>query len=161
LKQESVTFLELLTRLGWPFNKLRGLPVCVSTVLKLQLGIAALDFPWLLREVRFSFLLIMSWIPSISHLVLLSSLMKLSKVQQKPGMVAHTFNPSTWRTEAGGFLSSRPAWSTKGVPGQPGIYRETLSQKQNKTKQNKTKQNKTKQNKTKQKKQKQNKHTHT
>jgi hypothetical protein len=31
------------------------------------------------------------------------------------------------------------------VPGQPGLHRETLSQKQNKTKQNKTKQNKTKQ----------------
>jgi hypothetical protein len=30
-----------------------------------------------------------------------------------PGMVAHTFNPSTWEAEAGGFLSSRPAWSTK------------------------------------------------
>jgi hypothetical protein len=28
-------------------------------------------------------------------------------------VVAHTFNPSTWETEAGGFLSSRPAWSTK------------------------------------------------
>jgi hypothetical protein len=25
-------------------------------------------------------------------------------------VVAHAFNPSTW--EAGGFLSSRPAWST-------------------------------------------------
>jgi flagellar biosynthesis/type III secretory pathway protein FliH len=35
--------------------------------------------------------------------------------------------------------SSRPAWSTKGVPGQPGLHRETLSRK-NKTKQNKTKQ---------------------
>jgi hypothetical protein len=42
--------------------------------------------------------------------------------------VAHTFNPSTWEAEAGGFLSSRPAWSTKWVPGQPGLYRETLSQ---------------------------------
>jgi hypothetical protein len=30
-----------------------------------------------------------------------------------PGMVAHTFNPSTWEAEAGGFLSSRPAWSTE------------------------------------------------
>jgi hypothetical protein len=29
-----------------------------------------------------------------------------------PGMVAHAFNPSTWEAEAGGFLSSRPAWST-------------------------------------------------
>ena len=26
-------------------------------------------------------------------------------------VVAHTFNPSTWESEAGGFLSSRPAWS--------------------------------------------------
>jgi hypothetical protein len=29
--------------------------------------------------------------------------------------VVHTFNPSTWEAEAGGFLSSRPAWSTKWV----------------------------------------------
>jgi hypothetical protein len=33
----------------------------------------------------------------------------------KPGVVAHTFNPSTWEAEAeaGRFLSSRPVWSTK------------------------------------------------
>ena len=42
-------------------------------------------------------------------------------------MVAHAFNLSTWEAEAGGFLSSRPAWFTKWVPGQPGIHRETLS----------------------------------
>jgi hypothetical protein len=30
-----------------------------------------------------------------------------------PGVVAHAFNPSTWEAEAGGFLSSRPAWSTE------------------------------------------------
>jgi hypothetical protein len=30
-----------------------------------------------------------------------------------PGVVAHTFNPCTWEAEARGFLSSRPAWSTK------------------------------------------------
>jgi hypothetical protein len=35
----------------------------------------------------------------------------------------------------GGFLSSRPTWSTELVPGQPRLHRETLSQKQNKTKQ--------------------------
>jgi hypothetical protein len=29
------------------------------------------------------------------------------------GVVAHTFNPSTREAEAGGFLSSRPAWSTE------------------------------------------------
>ncbi|GAB1298240.1 Myb-related protein B [Apodemus speciosus] len=31
---------------------------------------------------------------------------------QKCCVVAHAFNPSTWEAEAGGFLSSRPAWST-------------------------------------------------
>jgi hypothetical protein len=36
--------------------------------------------------------------------------------------------------EAGGFLTLRPAWSTKWVPGQPGLYRETLSQKTKKKK---------------------------
>jgi hypothetical protein len=49
-------------------------------------------------------------------------------------VVAHIFNPSTWEAEAGGFLNLRPAWPTEWVPGQPGLYRETLSWKQNKTK---------------------------
>jgi hypothetical protein len=53
-------------------------------------------------------------------------------------VVVHAFNPSTWETEAGGFLNSRPARSTKWVPGQPGLYRETLSRK-TKTKKQKTK----------------------
>jgi hypothetical protein len=44
-------------------------------------------------------------------------------------VVAHTLNPSTWEAEAGGSLSSRPAWSTEWVPGQPGLHRETLSWK--------------------------------
>jgi hypothetical protein len=30
-----------------------------------------------------------------------------------PGVVAYAFNPSIWEAEAGGFLSSRPAWSTE------------------------------------------------
>jgi hypothetical protein len=29
------------------------------------------------------------------------------KIRDKPGVVAHTFNPSTWEVEAGGFLSLR------------------------------------------------------
>jgi hypothetical protein len=70
-------------------------------------------------------------------------------------VVAHTFDCHTWEAEAeveaGRFLSPRPAWSTKGVPGQPGLYRETLSRKKQKTK---TKKKKTK-TKNKQKKQKQ------
>jgi hypothetical protein len=50
-------------------------------------------------------------------------------------VVVHTFNPSTWEAEAGGFLSSRTARA---------IQRNSVSK--NKTKQNKTKtQNKTKQ----------------
>ena len=54
-------------------------------------------------------------------------------------VVVHAFNPSTREAEAGGFPSSRPAWSTKWVPGQPGLYRETLSWK---TKQKTNKQTK-------------------
>jgi hypothetical protein len=53
-------------------------------------------------------------------------------------VVAHAFNPSTWEAEAGGFLSSRPAWSTEWVPGQPGLHRETLFRK-NKNKNKTTK----------------------
>jgi hypothetical protein len=50
----------------------------------------------------------------------------------------------------------RPAWSTKWVPGQSGLNKETLSQ-QNKTKQSKAKQSKAKQSKAKQSKAKQSK----
>ena len=45
-------------------------------------------------------------------------------------MLAHTFNPSTQDTEAGGSESSRPAWSTERVPGhsgQLGLHKETRS----------------------------------
>jgi hypothetical protein len=59
-------------------------------------------------------------------------------------MVAHAFNPSTQEAEAGGFLSSRPSWSTKWVPGQPWLYRETLSQNNKKQKQKQKKNKKTK-----------------
>jgi hypothetical protein len=58
--------------------------------------------------------------------------------------VAYPFNPSTSKAEAGRYLMSlRPAFSTKQVPGQPGLLHRNLIS--NKTKQNKTKQNKTKQ----------------
>jgi hypothetical protein len=35
------------------------------------------------------------------------------KLRIEPGMLAHTFNPSTQEAEAGKFPSSRPTWSTK------------------------------------------------
>jgi hypothetical protein len=50
-------------------------------------------------------------------------------LQRQPGVVAHAFNPSTREAEASGFLSLRPTWSTKWVPGQPGLHRETSSRK--------------------------------
>jgi hypothetical protein len=56
-------------------------------------------------------------------------------------VVAHAFNPST---EGGGFLSSRPAWSTELVPGEPGVHRETLSKKKKKNQKKNKKQNKKK-----------------
>jgi major histocompatibility complex class I len=48
---------------------------------------------------------------SLRLAIKLMILIFLKKV--KPGMVVHTFNPRTWEAEAGGFLSWRPAWSTK------------------------------------------------
>jgi hypothetical protein len=38
---------------------------------------------------------------------------ELNKSISEPGLVAHVFNPSTREAGAGGFLSLRPAWSTK------------------------------------------------
>jgi hypothetical protein len=37
----------------------------------------------------------------------------LKKNKKQLGVVVHAFNPSTWEAEAGRFLSSRPAWTTK------------------------------------------------
>ena len=46
--------------------------------------------------------------------------------------MSQAFNPSTWDADTGGFLTLRPAWSTKWLPGQPELYRETRSQKERK-----------------------------
>jgi hypothetical protein len=51
----------------------------------------------------------------------------------QPGVVAHTFSPSTREAEAGGFLSSRPAWSTERVQDSQGYTEKPcLETKQNK-----------------------------
>jgi hypothetical protein len=71
---------------------------------------------------------------------------RLLKKQNKPGVVAHTFNPSTREAEAGGFLSSRPAWSTKwtgrAIQRNP-VSKKTKNKQTNKNK-NKTKNKQTK-----------------
>jgi hypothetical protein len=61
--------------------------------------------------------------------------LRLKSRKSGRAVVAHAFNPSTWEAEAGGCLNSRPAWSKEWVPGQPGLHRETMSQKKQKQKQ--------------------------
>ena len=53
--------------------------------------------------------------PYLVNMVLkvLARTIRQQKEIKEPGVVAHAFDPSTWEAEAGGFLSSRPAWSTK------------------------------------------------
>lgn len=43
--------------------------------------------------------------------------------------MGYAFNPSTQEAEAGGSLSLWPVWSTEQVLEQPGLHKETLSQK--------------------------------
>jgi hypothetical protein len=42
-----------------------------------------------------------------------SHIFKKKKKKCSWAVLAHAFNPSTWEAEAGGFVSSRPAWSTE------------------------------------------------
>jgi hypothetical protein len=53
---------------------------------------------------------------------------------EQPGVVAHDFNPSTREAEAGGFLSSRAAWSTE-LSSRTAKATQKNQKKQNKTKQ--------------------------
>ena len=46
----------------------------------------------------------------------------------KPGVVAPTFNPTTWEAEIGRSLTSRPVWSIEQVQGHLGLlHRENMS----------------------------------
>jgi hypothetical protein len=67
----------------------------------------------------------------------LSCLITSLKVKKCRAVVAHAFNPTTWEAEAGGFLSWKPAWSTKCVPGQPGPQKNPVSKKQTNNNNNK------------------------
>lgn len=50
----------------------------------------------------------------------------------EPGVVKHTFNPSTWRKrQVHRYLWANLAWSTKWFPGQPEVDREIISQQAN------------------------------
>jgi hypothetical protein len=46
-------------------------------------------------------------------------------------VVVHTFNSSTWETETGKPLSLRAAPYTEGVPGQPGLQRNSVLKNKN------------------------------
>jgi hypothetical protein len=48
-------------------------------------------------------------------------------------VVAHAFNPSTWEAEAGGFLSSRPAWSKSEFQDSQGYTEKPCLEKPNQT----------------------------
>jgi hypothetical protein len=54
-------------------------------------------------------------------------------------VVAHAFDPSTWEAEAGGFLSSRPAWSQSEFQDSQGYTEKPCLEKQQQQKKTKTK----------------------
>lgn len=49
--------------------------------------------------------------------------------QKSSAAVVYAFNPSTGEMKAGGSLEFEPAKATKLVPRQPGLHKETPSQK--------------------------------
>jgi hypothetical protein len=67
-------------------------------------------------------------------MIIIFLLFLVNLIALQHGVVVHAFNPSTWEAQAGGFLSSRPAWATKGVPGELGLYREPCLKKRTTTK---------------------------
>ena len=72
--------------------------------------------------------------PYVTFLLMRSIIDLKIKGNNTPGEVAvHAFNSSTWEAEASGSLkSSRSAWSTKQVPGKPGLQTALSQQNNNK-----------------------------
>jgi hypothetical protein len=92
------------------------------------------DTQYLKLKTQVHYFHIVNFIYFVNYQLFLIIYCHLSPLGNMLCVVAHAFNPSTREAEAGRFLSSRSAWSTEWVPGQPGLHRETLSLKQNKTK---------------------------
>jgi hypothetical protein len=92
---------------------LAGLHYQVKCPLTFSLVFSALPF----RDILQCLLSIVVKVTSFYFLVqicyMASFAFKIKLNKTEPGVVAHSFNPSTREAEAGGFLSSRSAWSTK------------------------------------------------
>jgi hypothetical protein len=61
-----------------------------------------------------------------------------SNAEHSRAVVVHTFNSSTWEAEGGGFLSSRPAWSTEFPDSQDYTEKPCLKQTNKKEKEKKS-----------------------
>jgi hypothetical protein len=81
----------------------------------LRQGLTLTIEPRLALNLMQSFLNVSSGITDMPHFVPCGKLLDYleNKDNGSRAVVAHTFNPSIQEAEAGGFLSSRPAWSTE------------------------------------------------
>jgi hypothetical protein len=78
----------------------------LSDSLALELQVVVSHLVWVLSTAPKPSRAALSREPSLQSPGLLSLLLE-------PSVVAQAFNPSTLEAKAGGFLSLRPAWSTK------------------------------------------------
>ena len=85
------------------------MPSKVSSVLKCSVGMeqSFLLLPHTTNDLAF----LLS--AKAAMLVYFQILPNIKKNASKERLMSHVFNPSTREAEAGGFLSLRPAWSTK------------------------------------------------